>query len=141
MKDELRKQIRETLASLNPAAAHAKSMAACKRLMAQPEFARAETIMLYLPMVEEVDTTPLALRSWQDEKTVTAPRCAWAKRQMMPIEIRSMVTGLEVTHGEVRERVRRAGSSLWWTGRDGAVRIGLGGRLHVLGTGTPRRCP
>ena len=29
-------------------------------------------------------------------------------------------------------RARRAGASLWWTGRDGAVFVGLGERLAVL---------
>jgi len=103
VKDALRQRIRRTLALLDPAAAHAKSMAACKRLTAQPEFDRAETIMLYLPMAEEVDTTPLALRAWRAEKTVTAPRCDWRQRKMTPIEVRSMETGLEVTRGQVRE--------------------------------------
>ncbi len=43
-------------------------------------------------------------------------------------------------HRDVVRRARAAGSSLWWTGRDGAVRIGLGRRIHALGTGAPRRC-
>ena len=103
MKDDLRRQIRRKLALLNPAATHAKSMAACKRLMEQPEFERAEIIMLYLPMAEEVDTTPLALRAWQQAKTVTAPRCDWERRKMAPIEIRSMETGLHIARGDVRE--------------------------------------
>jgi hypothetical protein len=40
----------------------------------------------------------------------------------------------------VRERLRRIGAALWWTGRDGAVRVGLGARLHAVGTGPARRC-
>ena len=43
-------------------------------------------------------------------------------------------------HPEVVRRARENGASLWWTGRDGAVRIGLGPRLHALGTGMPRSC-
>jgi competence protein ComEC len=43
-------------------------------------------------------------------------------------------------HAEVRARARAAGLALWWTGRDGAVRVGLGPALHALGTGAPRRC-
>ncbi len=42
--------------------------------------------------------------------------------------------------GEVVRRARASGAALWWTGRDGAVRIGLGPRLHALGTGEPRAC-
>ena len=43
-------------------------------------------------------------------------------------------------HPEVVRRTHAHGASLWWTGRDGAVRIGLGPRLHALGTGEPRSC-
>jgi competence protein ComEC len=43
-------------------------------------------------------------------------------------------------HPEVRARLRRVGAALWWTGRDGAVRVGLGPRLHAFGSGEPRRC-
>jgi len=42
---------------------------------------------------------------------------------------------------EVVARARAAGAALWWTGRDGAVRVGLGARLHAFGTGDPRVCP
>jgi competence protein ComEC len=43
-------------------------------------------------------------------------------------------------HPEVVRRARDEGAALWWTGRDGAVRIGLGPRVFALGTGEPRRC-
>jgi competence protein ComEC len=36
-------------------------------------------------------------------------------------------------HGEVRDRARAADASLWWTGRDGAVLIGLGDPLVAWG--------
>jgi competence protein ComEC len=36
-------------------------------------------------------------------------------------------------HPEVVERTRGAGAALWWTGRDGAVLIGLEPVLHVRG--------
>jgi competence protein ComEC len=36
-------------------------------------------------------------------------------------------------HPEVRARARALGSPVWWTGRDGALVVGLGERLHVWG--------
>ena len=44
-------------------------------------------------------------------------------------------------HAEVVARVRAAGYALWWTGRDGAVLVGLGPILHVWGwrRATPAR--
>jgi len=46
-------------------------------------------------------------------------------------------------HAEVLSRARRAGLPVWWTGRDGAVMIGLGERLTVWGYGerpSPTTC-
>ena len=103
MKQSLRKMIRQKLAGLNPAVAHAKSMAICKRLLEQPEYDRAQTIMIYLPMADEVDVAPIALRGWQQEKTIAAPRLAWDQRHMLPVEIRSLETGLVVTYKGLRE--------------------------------------
>ncbi len=77
-----------------PAVAQAKSMAACKRLMATPEFRRARCVMIYLPLPDEVDLTPVALRAWQNQKTVAAPKVSWDKRHMIPMEIRSLEVGL-----------------------------------------------
>ena len=38
-------------------------------------------------------------------------------------------------HAEVIERAAAEGLSVWWTGRDGAVMVGLGKRLTVWGYG------
>jgi len=43
-------------------------------------------------------------------------------------------------HTRVLARAREAQVSVWWTGRDGAVHVGLGERLRVWGTGAPRIC-
>ncbi len=94
MKHSLRKTIRAKLAEMPSAVAQAKSMAACKRLLEQPEFAAAQTIMIYLPLPREVDVSPVALRGWQEQKTICAPRLSWEQRHMLPVEIRSLDTGL-----------------------------------------------
>jgi len=38
-------------------------------------------------------------------------------------------------HTEVLARAHREGLSVWWTGRDGAVMVGLGERLTAWGYG------
>ncbi len=47
-------------------------------------------------------------------------------------------------HPEVRARAAAAGAPVWWTGRDGALVVGLGEPLHVwgwtTGTGIGPRC-
>ncbi len=103
MKKSLRKLVREKLAAMSPAVAHAKSMAACKRLMAQPEFQSARTLMIYLPLPDEVDVSPIALRGWQEQKLIAAPKVSWDQRHMIPIEIRSLETGVVRTARGLRE--------------------------------------
>jgi len=103
VKQTIRELVRRQLAAMAPTVAHAKSMAACKRLLALPEFERAATMMIYLPIPEEVDISPLALRGWQDQKTVAAPKLSWDKRHMVPIEIRSLETGLVESRSYLRE--------------------------------------
>ncbi len=41
-------------------------------------------------------------------------------------------------HREVIDRARAVGLSLWWTGRDGAVLVGLGDRITAWGFADPR---
>jgi competence protein ComEC len=43
-------------------------------------------------------------------------------------------------HERVLTRARDAQTSVWWTGRDGAVHVALHQRLRVWGTGRLRRC-
>lgn len=103
MKKSLRKLVRGKLAAMSPAVAHAKSMAASRRLMAQPEFERARTVMIYLPLPDEVDLSPIALRGWQEQKTIAAPKISWDQRHMIPIEIRSLETDVVGTARGLRE--------------------------------------
>jgi competence protein ComEC len=46
----------------------------------------------------------------------------------------------EMPHARVLARAREAQLSVWWTGRDGAVHVGLGERLRVWGSGARRVC-
>ena len=86
-----------------PAVAHARSMAACKRLMDMPEFVQASVVMIYLPITGEVDVSPVALRGWQEQKVICAPKLSWDHRHMLPIEIRSLQAGLVSTVNGLRE--------------------------------------
>jgi len=71
--------------------------------MSTPEFAAARVVMLYLSMPTEVDTAPLALRCWQQGKTVVVPKVAWNQRRMLPVEITSLQTDMTTTRPGVRE--------------------------------------
>ncbi len=88
---------------MDPTVAHAKSMAACKRLLDQPEFRRAQVVMIYLPLADEVDVTPIALRGWQEDKTIAAPKLSWDQRHMIPVQIRSLETDVVTDARGIRE--------------------------------------
>jgi len=83
-----------------------RSVQAATNLFGQPEYQRAETMMVYLSLPREVDTTPIVLRAWQDGKRVVVPQVLWDSRQMLPIEINSLDE--DVTDGSmgIREPIR-----------------------------------
>lgn len=82
---------------------HQKSLTACSFVAQSPEFAAARVLMLYLSTHEEVDTAPLALRAWQEGKTVVVPKVSWDQRRMMPVEITSLTAGMTTVGPGVRE--------------------------------------
>ncbi len=61
--------------------------------------------MVYLSLPNEVDTTPIVLRAWQDHKRVLAPKVSWNQRRMLPLEIRSLTDDLVVSNLGIREPV------------------------------------
>jgi 5-formyltetrahydrofolate cyclo-ligase len=77
MKSRLRKQLRRQMAEITPMVRYARSLAACKHLVQQPEFLSADVVMIFLSLPDEVDTAALALAAWQMNKTVCAPQVLW----------------------------------------------------------------
>jgi 5-formyltetrahydrofolate cyclo-ligase len=90
VKKELRTRIRSVLAALPPESIQERSRLAAARLFAEPDYQRAEIMMIYLSHAQEADTTPIVLQAWQDRKKVVAPQVSWESRQMIPIEIRNL---------------------------------------------------
>ncbi|HRX87026.1 MAG TPA: 5-formyltetrahydrofolate cyclo-ligase [Phycisphaerae bacterium] len=105
MKRELRDRVRRVLAEIDPVSMAAKSARATELLVETNEFRRAEVIMVFLSLQNELDTTGVVLRSWQDHKRVLAPRVSWEQRRMMPTEIRSLTSDLVETSMGLREPV------------------------------------
>jgi 5-formyltetrahydrofolate cyclo-ligase len=88
---------------MTPEAIAEKSRAAGQRLIEQPEYRKAEVDMVFLSLPNELDTSSLVLRAWQDRKRVLAPKVSWNQRRMMPIEIRSLTDDLLVSSMGIRE--------------------------------------
>src|SRR5688500_3364758 len=104
-KGEIRKHLRDVLAGMTFAERHHKSVAACGHVAGSREFAAARVVMLYLSMQNEIDTATLALRAWQEGKTVVVPKVSWDQRRMLPMEIHSLTTGMTSTGPGIREPI------------------------------------
>lgn len=103
VKNELRQRLRKILADIPPDVLSAKSFRACHLLFEQPEFTRAEVVMVFLSLPTEIDTSSLVLRCWQDRKRVLAPKVSWNQRRMLAVEIRSLTDDLGVSTTGIRE--------------------------------------
>lgn len=101
----IRKALREKLEAMSDEQRHQKSQAACGFLLRSPEFQAARVIMLYLSTDREVDTASIALRCWQEGKSVVVPKVSWDQRRMLPVEIASLQTGMTTTGPGVREPI------------------------------------
>jgi 5-formyltetrahydrofolate cyclo-ligase len=102
-----RRALRAKLAAMSPERRHAKSAAAAAHATGSPAWASASVVMLFLSMPDEIETAPLALRAWQEGKSVVVPKVAWNQRRMLPLEIRSLSdVAVDATSGfGVREPV------------------------------------
>ena len=89
-KHALRSELRQRLAGIDASRLADASRRACERLAVTEEFRRASAIMLFLPLRYEIDARALALRAWQDGKTVAVPLVGHLQRHMLPVIVRSL---------------------------------------------------
>lgn len=104
-KKQIRAEMRSRIEALSKAEVHHLSISACERLTGGEGFQSARTVMLYLPMAGELDTTPIALRAFQLGQIVCAPRMNWEHKRILPMEINCFETGFETRRYGVREPV------------------------------------
>jgi len=106
VKKELRTKLRAVLAGLPPEVLQEQSRRAAERLFAEPEYQRAEVLMIYLSLPHEADTTPIVLQAWKDLKRVLAPQVSWESKQMIPVEINDLDQDIANTPYGIRQPVR-----------------------------------
>src|SRR5690606_16421901 len=76
-KRKLRAMLRDRLSNMPVATRTERSGEACRRLCRQDCYTHAQTVMMYMSLPNEVDLTTLAMRCFQDGKTVCVPRVDW----------------------------------------------------------------
>ena len=104
-KKDLRDKLRRIMADIDAVTLRERSARACRRLADQPEFMRAEVVMVFLSTAHEIDTASLVLHAWEAGKRVLAPRISWEQRRMLPTEIRSLTDDISRSPLGVREPV------------------------------------
>lgn len=102
-KADLRKLLRQRLAAIGEEDRRRKSHEACGLFTRTREFANARVVMIYLSMATEVDTAAIALRAWQEGKTIVVPKVSWDQRRMMPVEITCLQAGMGLTGPGIRQ--------------------------------------
>ena len=93
-KAQLRRELKNSLLSITSQLRSEKSSKACRNLISTPQFQSASTVMMFLSLPEEVDTSESILNAWQLGKTVVVPKVAWRHKHMIPVQINSLETGI-----------------------------------------------
>jgi 5-formyltetrahydrofolate cyclo-ligase len=96
-KTQIRADMKAFLKAISSEERHRRSHAACERLVATKEFRNSQMVMIFLSMPSEIETSNLAMRAWQEGKSVAVPRVDWENKRMDPLEVRSLDTGLQTT--------------------------------------------
>lgn len=104
-KREVRRLLRQRLAALSPQQRHAHSLAIAERASQTPEWRRARTVLLYLALPDEVETTALFEAAFAEGKSVAVPKIIDpAQRLMVPVPIYSLAAE-ELAHAHYGVRV------------------------------------
>ncbi len=104
-KVQLREKLRKCLLGMSEQQRAAKSKKACRNLTSTPQFQNASTVMLYLSLPYEADTSEAILRAWQLGKTVAVPKVSWQRKDMIPVQINSLETGFSTDVAGLRNPV------------------------------------
>lgn len=99
LKQALRRRVLAEVRALTPEELLAQSRASCEALIASAEFARAGTVMLFAPMVDEPSLDALEKAVISAGKRMCAPRSEWKTRSIEPAMVASLRDCVEGTLG------------------------------------------
>jgi len=107
-KAQLRRKLQDCLLAIPPEQRNEKSRKACQNLVSTAQFQSASTVMMYLSLPHEADTSEAVLQAWQYGKTVAVPRISWQQRHMIPVRINSLETGFSTGASGLRNPIAGA---------------------------------
>ncbi|MGI6631151.1 MAG: 5-formyltetrahydrofolate cyclo-ligase [Bacillota bacterium] len=95
MKKQMRKNILKARMSLDHRQVEEKSAMICEKILNLAEFKKAQTVMAYLPIRNEVDVKPLFRFLWAEGKRLVIPVCDPPNIAIIPSEIIDLADDLE----------------------------------------------
>jgi 5-formyltetrahydrofolate cyclo-ligase len=123
-KAQLRRKLQNCLLSITSQQRSEKSRKACQKLVSIPQFQSASTVMMFLSLPHEVDTSEAILNAWQLGKAVAVPKVSWQQRHMIAVQINSLETGISTEASGLQNPV--AGAPVAFEEIDLVVTPGLG---------------
>jgi 5-formyltetrahydrofolate cyclo-ligase len=104
-KAELRRKLLNCLLAIPSEQRIERSQKACRNLVSTEQFQGASTVMMFLSLPHEVDTSEAILHAWQLGKTVAVPKISWQQRHIIPVRINSLETGISTGVSGLRNPV------------------------------------
>ncbi|HUV65993.1 MAG TPA: 5-formyltetrahydrofolate cyclo-ligase [Sedimentisphaerales bacterium] len=96
-KAQLRRTLLNRLYALPSEQRTERSRKACQNLVSIEPFQSASTVMMFVSLPHEVDTSEAILHAWQLGKVVAVPKISWEQRHMIPVQINSLETGFSTS--------------------------------------------
>lgn len=93
----MRRQLMDCLLAIRPEQRNEKSRKACQNLVSTAHFKEASTVMMFVSLPHEVDTSEAILHAWQLGKIVAVPKISWQQRHMIAVQINSLETGFSTS--------------------------------------------
>lgn len=102
-KSAVRELLKARLRALDPQDRSKASAVITRQVLVLPEYQQARTVMLFVSMASEVDTSAIAADAWQRGKRVLVPVAKMADHSMHAVEIRSLAEAKRRTSVGVME--------------------------------------
>jgi 5-formyltetrahydrofolate cyclo-ligase len=104
-KAQLRRTLLKRLHAMPSEQRNEKSRKACRNLVSIEPFQKASTVMMFVSLPHEVDTSEAILHAWQLGKVVAVPKISWEQRHMIPVQIHSLETGFSTGASGLRNPI------------------------------------
>ncbi len=97
-----RRELMNCLLAISAEQRSEKSRKACENLVSMEQFHQASTVMMFVSLPHEVDTSEAILHAWQLRKVVAVPKISWQQRHMIAVQINSLETGFSTAASGLR---------------------------------------